>query len=79
MSDPNALAVLDTMNEQGRVSYEVYSELHDAVSLDLEATARAERDYLIARIDHYLSIMDLPRDRLARRALRRLRQDLEKP
>lgn len=29
-------------------------------------------------IDKYLSIMDLPRDRLARRALRRLRQDLEK-
>lgn len=78
MTEPSALAVLDTMNEQGRVSYEVYSELHDAVSLDLEATARAERDYLIARIDHYLSIMDLPRDRLARRALRRLRQDLEK-
>lgn len=29
-------------------------------------------------IDKYLSIMDMPRDRLARRALRRLRQDLEK-
>lgn len=39
--------------------------------------AQNERDYTIARIDHYLSIMDLPRDRLARRALRRLRQDLE--
>lgn len=35
-------------------------------------------EQVIELIDKYLSIMDMPRDQLARRALRRLRQDLEK-